>query len=157
MKKTIGLVLGFSVMSFLSPPQLGYATTTAGMLHRGQLYLAADSKVYNGSLPLCKIFQIGRLYYTVAGILDAVDYNFSVPNTLRQSYKSHLGIRATFHDFTSHIQPQMVSYLNRWTKNDPARMRRLSGAMNFTVTLAGFESNNSATLCTARLGHVNTI
>lgn len=131
-------------------PGLAHGTTTLGMLYQGKLYLASDSKVYEDSVPLCKIFQIGRLNYAVAGMLDAADYNFSVPKTIRQSYETHHGIKASFHDFTLRIQPRMVAYLNKWSEHDPAKMRRLSKAMNITVTFAGFESDNSATLCAAR-------
>ena len=143
--------LTLATILFLSVPEMGYATTTVGMLHQGTLYLASDSKVFEDPVAMCKIHQIGRLYYTEAGLLDNHEYNFSVPDTIRRAYKSHPGIRASFDDFTSRIQPLLIVYFNRWSKADPARKRRLSQELNVSVTFAGFESDNSATLCAARV------
>ncbi len=133
-----------------------HATTTASMLYQKKIYLAADSKLYNFSQPICKIFEVGRLYFTVAGILDASNYKFSVPQIVKQSYRATHGIQTSFNDFEERIQPKLVVYWNAWSKDHPNKMKYFASmhALSLSVTFAGFETDNSATLCGAGLAAI---
>jgi hypothetical protein len=149
----IGLLLAGVMM--LNPRSLNeaHATTTVSIMHDRRIYLAADSKLLGYPKPICKIFEVGRLYFMVAGVLDAADYKFSVPYTVKQSYLTHPGIQASFENFKLRIQPKLVAYWNAWSKNNPDLMKKIAAmhSLSVTVTFAGYESNNSATMCNVHI------
>lgn len=155
-KHSIRLVLIVIVILVPRSIHKAHATTALGMVYKNNLYLAADSKVYGNVTPICKIFEVKRLYYTVAGILDNADYNFSIPRTVKLSYYFHPGIQSAFNDFRLRIQPKFVSYLNSWGSDHPQQLQKYGSmhALRISVTFAGFESGNIATLCVVQVGAI---
>ena len=106
MKKFVILVLVFVMTAT-------YADATAIVIvaNPTEIYVAADTKLYRSEEKICKIYQIGSVYWAMSGVTANSVTGYDVARIVKQSYATGQSVEKTLDSFDKRVREPLAKTL----------------------------------------------